>query len=165
MEVARQQTQALIALLHHSGLPFVVVGGVAAVVHGSSLVTRDLDVVMPMTPAVLDRLLDALRPYRPHHALRRDLGPIHQDGESLSRFKMLLIDTDLGRLDVISEVAPYGGYENLEAIGTELVAGFETPVVSLDQLIEIKRAVGRPKDLIAVQELEAIRGILAGGDG
>ena len=143
-------------MLHAAGLPFVVIGGVAAVAHGSSLVTRDLDVVMPATAPVLDRLMETLRPYHPHHALRRDLGPINADGEALSQFRMLLIDTDLGRIDIIADVPPVGGYDALDTVGLPLIEGFETPVVRLEQLIAIKAAAGRPKDVIAVVELEAI---------
>jgi len=150
-----QQTPRILALLHQAGLPFVVVGGVAANAHGAVRLTQDLDVVMPMTAEVLDRLLEALRPYRPHHALRLDLGPIKQDGKTLSAFRMLLIETDLGRLDVIREVPPVGRYEDLATQTVEL-AGVEVRIVTLEQLITIKEAVGRPKDKIAVQELRAI---------
>lgn len=143
-------------------MPFVVVGGVAANAHGAVRLTQDLDVVMPMSAEVLDRLLDVLRPYRPHHALRLDLGPIQQDGETLSAFRMLLIETDLGRLDVIKEVPPVGGYEDLATVTVQL-AGVDVRIVTLEQLIDIKEAVGRPKDKLALQELRAIAETLEAG--
>lgn len=68
---------------------------------------------MPMEPELIDRLLEALAPYSPRHALRRDLGPIRQDGRVLSGFRMILIETDLGRLDVIGEVPPVGRFDDL----------------------------------------------------
>lgn len=148
---------ALLALLHEADLPFVVVGGVAALVHGAGMATQDLDVVMPMEPALLDRLLEALRPYHPRHALRRDLGPIRQDGQALAGFRMVLIETDLGRLDVIGEVPPVGRYEDLATLEVGLVGDHLTRVVTLDQLIAIKERAGRPKDLIAAQVLRALR--------
>ena len=153
---------ALLALLHEAELPFVVIGGVAALVHGSGLATQDLDVVMPMEPKVLDRLLDALRPHHPRHALRRDLGPILQDGQALASFRMVLIETDLGRLDVIAEVPPVGRFEDLTTLDITLVADHVTRVVTLEQLIAIKERAGRAKDLIAVKELRAL---LAARDG
>lgn len=161
---AHQQTARILALLQDAGLPFVVVGGVAANAHGAVRQTQDLDVVMPMTAEVLDRLLDALRPHHPHHALRPDLGPIAQDGETLLAFRMLLIETDLGRLDVIGEVPPVGRYDDLETVTLQL-AGRDLKVVALDQLIAIKEAVGRPKDQLAVHELRAIAETLAEGEG
>lgn len=158
----RQQTPRILALLHDAELPFVVVGGVAANAHGAVRQTQDLDVVMPMTPEVLDRLLDVLRPFHPRHALRRDLGPISQDGEVLSTFRMLLIETDLGRLDVISEIPPIGRYDDLATITLRL-SGRDVRFVTLEQLIEIKAAAGRPKDILAVEELRAIAATLADG--
>jgi len=145
---------ALLALLHEADLPFVVVSGVAALVHGAGMATQDLDVVMPMEPALLDRLLEALRPYHPRHALRRDLGPIRQDGQALAGFRMVLIETDLGRL---GEVPPVGRYEDLATLEVGLVGDHLTRVVTLDQLIAIKERAGRPKDLIAAQVLRALR--------
>ncbi len=153
---------ALLALLHAAELPFVVVGGVAALAHGAGMATQDLDIVMPMEPALLDRLLEALAPYSPRHALRRDLGPIRQDGRVLSGFRMVLIETDLGRLDVIGEVPPVGRFEDLATLDVNLVGDHMTRVVTLEQLIAIKERAGRPKDLIAVRVLRAL---LATRDG
>lgn len=148
--------ERLLSLLHEAGLPFVVVGGVAALVHGSGLVTHDLDVVMPMEPALLDSLLRALQPHHPRHALRRDLGAISQDGRALAGFRMVLIETDLGRLDVIAEVPPVGRFGDLASIDVSLVPGYMTRVVALEQLIAIKERTGRAKDLIAAKELRVI---------
>ena len=156
----RQQTPRILALLADASIPFVVVGGVAANAHGAIRHTQDLDVVMPMVPAVLDRLLEVLRPYRPTHALRRDLGPITQDGEDLSAFRMLLIETDLGRLDVIAEVPTAGRYDELETV-TVQISGRDVSVLTLDQLIAVKAATGRPKDQLALHELRAIAETLA----
>lgn len=153
---------ALLALLHGAELPFVVVGGVAALTHGAGIATQDLDIVMPMEPELLDRLLEALAPYSPRHALRRDLGPIRQDGRALSSFRMVLIETDLGRLDVIGEVPPVGRFEDLATLDVNLVGDHLTRVVTLEQLIAIKERAGRPKDLIAVTVLRAL---LANRDG
>lgn len=155
----RQQTERILALLHDAGLPFVVIGGIAANAHGAVRQTQDLDVVMPMTPEVLDALMAALRPHRPHHALRRDLGPIDQDGQALSAFSMLLLETDLGRLDVIGEVPPAGRFHDLETVTLRLGAR-DVRVLGLRQLIAVKEAAGRPKDLIAATELRAIAQLL-----
>lgn len=163
-ERPEQQTERLLLLLADAGLPFVVIGGIAANAHGAVRQTEDLDVVMPMTPAVLDRLLDVLGPYHPKHALRRDLGPLTQRGEALATFRFVLLETDLGRLDVVAEVAPIGRYDDLETV-TMTIAERRVQVLTLAQLIAVKEATGRPKDRIAVHELRAIAEMLADGDG
>jgi predicted nucleotidyltransferase len=161
MPRAPQQTDRLLALLQDAGVDFVVVGGVAALAHGSSTLTRDLDIAAPLTPENLRRLMDALAPYRPHHATRPDLGVIRDSIERLSKFRLLLVDTDLGRLDILGEVQPLGPAAELEAVELELLEGRRFRVLSLDQLIEVKAHVGRPKDRIVEMELRAIRERLA----
>ena len=111
---------------------------------------------MPTDPAALDRLLVALRPYHPRHALRLDLGLVRQDGRALATFRMVPLATDLGRLDVLTEVPPVGRYEDLATIDVELVPGHTTRVVTLEQLIAIKERAGRPKDLITAQALRVL---------
>lgn len=152
-----QQTEKLLVLLQDAGVRFVVIGGVAAISHGAATLTRDLDVAAPLTPENVERLMTALRPYHPTHVTRPDLGEIQESIERLCEFRLLLIDTDLGRLDVLREVQPLGPAESLITVEMELVEGKRFQVLSLDQLIEVKSFVGRPKDRIVEMELRAIR--------
>lgn len=152
-----QQTEKLLVLLQEAGVRFVVIGGVAAISHGAATLTRDLDVAAPLTPDNVERLMTALRPYHPTHVTRPDLGEIQESIERLCEFRLLLIDTDLGRLDVLREVQPLGPAESLITVEMELVEGKSFQVLSLDQLIEVKAFVGRPKDRIVEMELRAIR--------
>lgn len=152
-----QQTEKLLVLLQDAGVHFVVIGGVAAISHGAATLTRDLDVAAPLTPDNVERLMTTLRPYHPTHVTRPDLGEIQESIERLCEFRLLLIDTDLGRLDVLREVQPIGPAESLATVEMELVEGKRFRVLSLDQLIEVKSFVGRPKDRIVEMELRAIR--------
>lgn len=152
-----QQTEKLLVLLQDAGVRFVVIGGVAAISHGAATLTRDLDIAAPITPDNIERLMAALRPYHPTHATRPDLGEIQESIERLCEFRLLLIDTDLGRLDVLGEVQPLGPASSLNTVEMELVEGKRFHVLSLDQLIEVKSFVGRPKDRIVEMELRAIR--------
>lgn len=154
-----QQTDRLLAVLQDAGVDFVVIGGVAALAHGSATLTRDLDIAAPLSPENVERLMAALRPYRPHHVTRPDLGPIQDSLERLCEFRLLLIDTDLGRLDVLSEVQPLGPASSLSAVELELLSGRMFRVLTLDQLIEVKAYLGRPKDRIVEVELRAIRDV------
>lgn len=156
---ALQQTDKLLEILHGAGVPFVVVGGVAAIAHGAATSTKDLDIVMSMRVEDMRRLMDVLAPFHPMHATRLDLGIIQQSPEELSAFRVLLIDTDLGRLDVLRRVEPVGELEALDTVEMELIEGRRVRVLTLDQLIEVKAHTGRRKDLIVEQELRAIRAI------
>jgi len=135
----------------------VIIGGVAAIAHGAATTTSDLDVAAPFTPDNVERLMTALRPYHPRHVTRPDLGEIADSIERLCEYRLLLIDTDLGRVDVLREVQPIGPAESLATVELELVDGRRFRVLSLDQLIEVKSFVGRPKDRIVEMELRAIR--------
>lgn len=157
-----QQTAALVELLSTSGLEFAVIGGVAAIMHGSARMTVDLDISMAFTRTNLERLLEILQPYDPRHATRPDLSLLDEPIEHLLGFRMLLIETKLGRLDVLPGVEPFAGHD---ALPTEVreVFGHPCRVIGLDALIEVKRRAGRRKDIEAVYELEAIRERLRGG--
>jgi predicted nucleotidyltransferase len=152
-----QQTERLLVLLQDAGVSFVVIGGVAAISHGATTLTRDLDIAAPLTTDNLERLMAALRPYHPKHVTRPDLGEIQDSIARLSEFRLLLIDTDLGRLDVLREVQPLGPFEQLMTVEMELVPGRRFRVLSLEQLIEVKAFVGRPKDRVVEMELRALR--------
>ncbi|MBN1944336.1 MAG: hypothetical protein JW797_01615 [Bradymonadales bacterium] len=154
-----QRTDRLLELLLDEQVQFVVVGGVAAVAHGGTTVTTDLDIVVAMTAENLDRLMTALAPFHPRHVTRRDLGVITQPGEELASFRLLLIETDLGRLDVLSELEPIGPIGALDVEYLELLEGRRFPVLSLEQLITVKQHLGRPKDLLVAAELRAIRAL------
>lgn len=159
------ETVRLLTCLQDAGFEFVVVGGVAAVAHGASTPTSDLDVAAPMTADNLARLLTALRPHHPRHATRADLGEITESPEELSRFRLLLITTDLGRVDVMGRVDPIGAHSDLVTVPMELAEGRQFRVLALDPLIDVKAHLRRPKDKTVEAELRAIREFLRQGRG
>ena len=154
-------SEALLAALLDSGFEFVVIGGVAAVAHGALTPTQDLDVAAPLTEANLTRLLAALRPFHPRHATRPDLGEVWQTPAELTRFRLLLLQTDIGRLDVLGAVEPIGDYDALESVELELLEGRNVPVLTLEQLLAVKAHLRRPKDRVVEAELRAIAEMLA----
>jgi predicted nucleotidyltransferase len=155
--VTGQRTDRLLVVLQDAGFAFVVVGGVAAIAHGATRSTKDLDVVAPMTAENLARLLGALQPYCPRHLTRPDLGVVSQSAAELSTHRLLLLVTDIGRLDVLGRVDPIGAYSDVEAVEMELVVGRRIPVITLDQLIDIKAWLRRPQDKDVEAELRLIR--------
>lgn len=151
-------TLEILKRLCEHGVDFVVVGGLAGVAHGSSLVTEDLDVCAPMSSQNLSRILAALADLRPRWRMLPARPPVPFEPSKLESFKNLYILTDWGQVDFLSEIAGIGDYEKVAQHCVTLdIGGASCRVLSLDALIEAKRAIGRPKDIQAAVELEAIR--------
>jgi hypothetical protein len=135
----------------------VLVGGVAATVHGSSIPTQDLDICYSRDKANLTKVVGALRSV--NAILRgapKDI-PFILDEETLSRGLNFTFDTDVGNLDLLGEVRGVGFYAECLVNADEIeIFRNRHRVLSLRKLIAAKRAAGRPKDLIALVELEAI---------
>ncbi len=147
----------MLTLLVDAGVRFVVIGGVAAIAHGGSTFTRDLDVLIAFDEGTVARLLSALKDHDPRAALDPTRRPIPSDPKALVGFRNLYVSTSLGRLDLLGET-PVGDYAQLAERSVSMVlAGVPVQVIALDDLIGIKRALGRPKDLLVATELEAIR--------
>jgi hypothetical protein len=151
-----QQTKALLSLLGDSGIEFAIIGGVASIVHGSARMTHDLDIITPFTEDSVRRLVETLRPYNPRHATRPELSILDEPIERLAGFRMLLVETSLGRLDVLPGVEPFGAYSSVPTVKVE-VYGRACDVIDLSALIEAKEVAGRPKDIEVAFELRAIR--------
>ena len=145
-------------VLSRAGVEFIVVGGTAATIHGSSRLTRDLDIVYRRSPDNLRRLVSALAPHRPYLRAAPPGLPFQWDEKTLQRGLNFTLTTALGDIDLLGEVTGGGGYEALLPHSTVVsVFGADCLCLNLDMLIHIKRAAGRPRDLEAVAELEALR--------
>ena len=153
-----QDTPDLLQRLLAAGFDFVIVGGVAAAAHGSARNTDDLDILAVFTADNRARLPAAPRPFPPRTAPRPDLGEIDAAPEELARYRNLYLVTDSGRLDVLGELPPLASVAEVDAMAERLqLFGATCKVIGLDHLITIKESVGRPKDLLVVAELKAIR--------
>jgi predicted nucleotidyltransferase len=150
------KTDELLRALLDAQVEFIVVGGTAAIAHGALTPTQDLDIAAPMTEANLSRLMQALSPFHPKHATRLDLGEVWQSPRELTKFRLLLLQTDIGRLDVLGRIDPLGPYESLKAVEMDLLESTKVRVLELDQLIEVKAHLTRPKDKIVEAELRAV---------
>lgn len=161
-----QNTEALLQALADAEVRFVVIGGVAAHVHGSQVFTADLNVLMPFDGENCARLIAALRPFAPtfHHA-----DPPRQlpaKALELAAFRSLYLDTALGRIDVLGAMPPVGDFAAVAASAEQVeMAGRLILVVSLADLIAVKQATGRPKDAVVAAELRAVAARRAGGQG
>ena len=159
----RQQSGELIRLLRAGGVDFVLIGGVAANLYGANHATFDVDVLMPFTEANWARAIAALEPIQPTFHGHGGRIPLHRDPKALIPFRMVLLDTLLGRLDILREI-PGGTYADLapRAISVTAFDG-ALQVLALDDLIESKAFLMREKDKPAVIELKAIRERLRAG--
>lgn len=149
---------ALLQQLQRADVEFILIGGVAANLHGSARATYDIDVVYRRSAENLARLVDALSPISPYLRGAPAGLPFHFDVDTLRRGLNFTLTTTLGDLDLLGEVAGGGTYDELLAASQELpLFGRACRSVTLDGLIRLKRAAGRPKDLEAIAELEALR--------
>jgi predicted nucleotidyltransferase len=150
--------RGLLRALAEGGVEFILIGGVAATVHGSSRLTQDVDVVYRRTPENVGRLARALAPCQPYlRGAPRGL-PFRFDAATILAGLNFTLTTSLGDLDLLGQVTGGGTYEDLLPATIAVEAyGMTIRCVDLATLIRLKRAAGRPKDLEAIGELERLR--------
>jgi len=147
----------LLQLLSASKVDFILVGGMAAIVHGASRLTQDLDVVYSRSRANIERLVAALAPYQPYLRGAPPGLPFRWDAETLERGLNFTLTTTLGDLDLLGEITGGGGYDDLQPQSSVIeIFGEACRCLDLPTLIQVKRAAGRPRDLEALAELEAL---------
>lgn len=148
---------ALIPLLGQNQIEFIIVGGVAATVHGAARLTLDLDIVYSRTPENLDRIVKALEPIEPYLRGVPPGLPFEWSVETLKKGLNFTLTTKLGAIDLLGEIIGGGTYEDLSphTISVE-ISGITCFCLSLEKLIDVKRAAGRPKDFESIAELERI---------
>ena len=145
----------IIAALASAGLRFVIVGGVAMRLQGSAHITDDIDFAVARDPANLEALVKALAPYHP--ALRGAPPglPFFWDARTLKNIMNITLRTDLGSVDLLGKLAGAASFEQLWSDAATIdLDGVPVRVASIPSLIAMKRAAGRPKDLLHLMELE-----------
>ncbi len=148
----------LLSILADARVEFVLVGGVAAIVHGSARVTEDIDVVYRRSAENIQRLAIALSPYGPYLRGAPPGLPFQWDSLSIQRGLNFTLNTTLGQIDLLGEITGGGLYDDLLPHCTQIeVFGKSCLVIGLEKLIGLKRAAGRRKDLDAIAELELLR--------
>lgn len=151
------QYENLLPVLANAQVKFVLIGGVAAVVHGSAHLTSDLDVVYARDAENIKRVVEALKPCSPYLRDAPPDLPFVFDEATVKAGLNFTLKTTLGNLDLLGEAAGGGTYENLLPFSEEIeLFGVKCPCVNLEKLIHLKRAAGRPKDFAVIAELTAI---------
>ncbi|HYW47340.1 MAG TPA: hypothetical protein VE959_31015 [Bryobacteraceae bacterium] len=144
------------------GVDFVIIGGVCAVLHGGPRATFDLDICYSRVHSNLQRLAAALAPFHPRPVEFPAELPFLWDEKTLRNGTIFTLQTDLGEIDLLAEVAGLGSYDDVKAHSI-IVEAFGRKVATLDlrSLIQSKRATGRQKDAAVLVELE---GLLEAGE-
>jgi len=149
--------QKLLPILVKGKVKFIIIGGVAAVVHGAARATFDLDVVYSRDPDNIIHLVETLAPYSPYLRDAPDGLPFIFDQKTVQSGLNFTLTTQLGNLDLLGEVVGGGTYEDLLPYSQKIeVFGVRCFCLGIERLIRVKRAAGRPKDFEVVAELETI---------
>jgi hypothetical protein len=150
--------QEIFAVLHRHDVDYVTIGGIAANAHGSRRLTLDVNIIPAPEAPNYERLVAALDdlgvPSSVVDSDFRDLDP--RDSFDLARATVLKLPTVAGDLDVLNGAPGAAPYEDLRDRAIEVeVRGTPVRIVSLDDLIAMKRASRRPRDLRDIADLTA----------
>ncbi|MEK6721782.1 MAG: hypothetical protein AABZ33_14100 [Chloroflexota bacterium] len=154
------QPAELMRRLNAGRVHFVVIGGLAAQAHGSPSATFDLDIVPSWDSANLVRLEHVLTEIAAvRSGLPEDAPPMPPlDARTLLAGAVFTLTSRLGRLDVLANPDPGLDFDRLmQSAEARELFGDHVHVASLDDLIAMKRAAGRPKDRVELEILGALR--------
>lgn len=156
--MAEFRVDRLLGTLTAHGVDFVVVGGIAATLLGSARDTFDVDICPATDPANLKSLGGALTDLNARLRGVDESVPFIPDDQTFRKVDLLTLETDAGPLDVLFRPGGSPPYAQLRRRAERKDLGsFAVLVASPDDLIAMKSAAGRGKDLIVVEELEAIK--------
>ena len=143
--------------LVRANVDFILIGGMAAILHGSARVTFDVDLIYSRTLENIERLAAALAPYRPYLRDAEPNLPFAWDAKTIRGGLNFALTTDLGDVDLFGEVAGSETYSDVLPDSFDVEAfGVQFKCMDLPTLIRIKEAAARPKDREAVAELRVL---------
>ncbi len=153
-----QNLISVIGRLVTAEVDFVVIGGFAATVYGSTLVTQDVDICCSFTQENLLRLQKAMSGINPVHRMTPKRLPLVLTPENSRDLKNLYLDTDLGVLDCLGDVSGIGNFETVKEASVLIeTESLKFRILSLDALIEAKKAMNRPRDKQTLAILMALK--------
>lgn len=154
--------ERMISELLEAEVRFVVIGGVAATVQGSTRFTNDLDICYDTAPDNVERLVRLLRKWRAYLRGVEPGLPFILDARALRTTPMMTLTTTLGDIDLLDQVPGVGAYaEVLAASEPAHLNATKFQALTLPALIAAKRATGRAKDREHLRELEALAAMRA----
>jgi predicted nucleotidyltransferase len=158
---AQRNFGPILAALRENDVKFVIIGGAALILHGSTRLTFDIDLLYERSAENIERLLRALRPFAPKPRLpqpqtRRPF--IFDERTLLNGGNFTLSTDDDFEIDLLSSTEDLPSYDAVmpETVRIETIPGMVLDVLSLDALLRIKKRLNRVKDQLAVPEIEAL---------
>ena len=151
--------QEIFSALDRHGVRYVLIGGLAAILHGAAHVTTDVDIAPEEAVRNLERLSTALRELNARIRVAGEEGgiPFGHDAESLRRVRIWNLVTDRGNLDITFVPSGTQGYEDLRRDAVPMrVRGIDVPVASLADVIRSKEAAGRERDRAVLPSLRRL---------
>ena len=148
---------AVLEAFEDAGVDCILIGGLAATAHGASRLTQDVDFVYSRATDNIERLVAALKPHAPYLRGAPPGLPFDWSAATVERGLNFTLTTAIGDLDLLGEIVGGGDFEALlPHTQTLQIFGHSCRCLNLPALIRAKRAAGRPKDLEAIAELEAL---------
>jgi len=151
--------EAILGVLAKHDVRCVLIGGFAAVIHGSPYVTTDVDVVPATDQENLGRLSSALKEMHARVWTSNEPGgiPFDHSAGSLASVRVWNLVTDHGRLDITFAPSGTDGFDDLARDAVHLtILGVPVQVASLRDVVRSKEAAGREKDRLVLPVLRRI---------
>lgn len=157
MDPSAQEFGEFFRILSEGQVNFIIIGGVAAIMHGAARLTLDVDIVYERTDDNIARMVAALAPLKPYLRGAPVGLPFLWDSVTIKHGLNFTLTSPLINFDCLGEIAGGGTYVDLLPFSEMAPYQDRTyRVISLKKLIEVKRAAGRPKDFEAISELESL---------
>ncbi len=151
------QPAELIQSLGRHQVEFVIIGGIAAAIHGLARATYDVDIVYKHTMENCDRMVSALQPFHPYLRGAPPGLPFRFDKQTLFQGCNFTLETSMGDIDLLAEIPGASSFEDVMEHSISLNAyGCQIQCVTLEKLIHLKRSAGRAKDIEMLAQLEAL---------
>lgn len=149
-----------------AGVDFVLIGGVAGGAHGSSFATFDIDLAYARDPENLEKLAAVLACLEARLRGAPEDMPFLLDARTLAQGANFTFSTALGPIDILGDPTGAPPYERLRADAVTIEVGRHAiRIASLDHLIAMKEAAGRPKDRGMAAEYRMLADELRGSAG
>ena len=149
--------RGLIRSLLAGRVEFIIIGGAAAIAHGASRLTEDLDLVYRREQKNVEAMIKSLAPFAPYSRGASKGLTFKWDARTIWNGRDFTLTTSLGPLDLFAEITLGGTFDDLlpHTVMLDVFDG-RCLCLGLERLIEVKRAAGRPRDLDAIAELQAL---------
>jgi len=159
-EWADYQPAALVRALVEGGVDFVIIGGVAVVLQAMPRFTKDLDICYSTAPPNLEALGIVLVRLKARLRGIAEEVPFAPDARTLTQTQILCLTTPTGDIDLLVNPDGAPAYDTLRRRAEIMeLGGQSVRIASIEDLLAMKRAAGRPQDLIDVEALQAAQSI------